>query len=315
VLVASVVTVGLGLAACSSGRPLQPTNAAERDAAAAESGCRLVDAEAVSRVMAQQFTVEPQTDGSQRCTFVRTDGAASVTIDVAEASTGDALAALVSANGLTELDAEVNDQVFVAEQPEASTGTTPTWPLLVRFGGSTALVRLTSPDPAEVVQAQLLELARAIGPALPAVPFDGQVTVEPAACDQVDVGSLGAALSVDPSAISVAALPGTTGCAVGVAGSPITATITAEGEGSVESLQGRGGSITTDGETFTIEPQPVDVAGGGVWLADPVTGTSGELFAVVFDRLVRVTATGAPADQLVGWAAAIAANAGPGVAR
>ena len=304
--------------ACSSGgaEAQQPTAAATRYADAAASGCPLVDGQAVSRVTALPFQAQPRPEGSDTCTFVEDGGGRVLTIDTAETSTGDALAALVSSYGLVELDTDVDDQTFASFGVDVGDGTVPTSTVLVRWGGSAALLQLTSPDPIETVQHQLVELARVIAPTLPVAPFDGEVTVAPASCADVDIAELGAALQLDPASLQVVALPGTTGCSITSSSSPVSATITIEpGEATVESLQGRGGSVSVDGTTYELVPQQVDVGSGGVWLADPVTGQSGELWAAVSGGLVRVTASGAPASELVDWAAAVAANAGPGLLR
>lgn len=132
-------------------------------------------------------------------------------------------------------------------------------------------------------------------------PVTGGTTEPPtpgeAACSALSAQTLAVELEVEP--IDVALMPlGERGCTfTGPPGVNITMEVVATGADASALDVGR--SMTVDGETVTWEPVPVDGLGdGAVWLEDPTSGTTGELYAIYDGTVVRVASSASKPDRV-----------------
>lgn len=307
-LVVPFLALALVAIGCTRTKPKSSTELESSDKTASESTsdgvCSRLAERAVSVVMGGSFKVQKR-ESAQACSFVDSGNPELVvSVNSQAVPNGDSFAALVSSQGVTRIDSDVHDEVFM----------TPTMDQLghravVRRGGQAAVIGVRGVADEEELKAYLIDLARAFSSRLPDNHFDSDVTTPTVACETVDTGSLAAKLGVTSESLKVTQLPGETGCAISSSDSPVGGSARVElGEASVEELKNRGGSVKIDGKTFNFTSRDVDGVGTqAVWQAQNPDGTAGELLAIISGRLVRVSATGgASEEELINWASAVA---------
>lgn len=238
-------------------------------------------------------------------------------------------AALITLGGQypDRLAAASAGEVPVGTQPdlaEASGSTNPQ----VTEEGSSGMAPFGAQEASAEVFARLDELgAAAAGRLLPA-PYDvgasgeGDPTSSPSGvevrvaiqvCEAISLEALTDTLGLSPEGAGLSPF-GERACTfdhpsgVNILVEPVTADA---GDTALDS----GRETMVDGQTTTWTPEPVEGIGdGAVWLADPITGTTGELSALFGSVLVRITSSGPSAEGVRDRAIAVMMLAGSDVA-
>ncbi|MCB0970221.1 MAG: hypothetical protein KDA97_01705 [Acidimicrobiales bacterium] len=296
--VAGSGTAGSDAGRAGSERPEGPVEA-----------CELVSAAQVDEILGGSFeAVADPVDGS--CTYADVDRGARVVISDRETRTRQAFEALVDPIGARPFPG-VGDEAHLrlGEVP-------PTAVLVARVGGQAVMVDLLLPelgDPPEstasgddtdpapttippdiegLLEARVAELASIIMAKLPSVDFDEDLPDEArATCAAIPLDDLARAVGLEPSDASLTTL-GEAACQLssGAGTNLVIEAVDATGD---ETALGVARSYTVDGEETVVEPEPVEGVGDrAVWIGDPISGVSGDLYAQYGTTVVRITSSG-----------------------
>ena len=253
---------------------------------ATEGVCELIGEDGVSRL---SFLLTPTPDPAAFRALVADPSARPVPRIGDEAylwttSTGGVVAARAGGQGI--VITYVGDPLAVPagpdverdeEDPEAEADPPPDQATIDAAVGS-RLQRL-----AEVVLARVLPTDFA--------PVEGP-DVARETCGRIDKVELAGALEVDADTASLVPL-GVSGCSFTTPEGTNLSVEVLDTAYTADQLDGLGVEVVQDGETFSSSPVPVEGLGDhAVWLADPVSPLSGELYALYGETVVRVTSAG-----------------------
>ncbi|MCB1256166.1 MAG: hypothetical protein KDB26_03625 [Microthrixaceae bacterium] len=311
-IVLPVLALALVAVGCIKTKPkasADGSSAKPKKDAGSLSVCSDLAARAVGVVMGGEFKIQPG-GTRQACSFVDIKNPdLVVSVEAQQVANGDSLNALVTAQGVTRIESNIPDEVFITESLDQFGHRA-----VVRRGGYAAVVRIRGIVDESDLKAKLVDLARAFSSRLANAPYDSDVTLSAAACDSVDIGALAERLSVHPETLQISNLAGETGCSVSSSAANVGGAIRVEqGQATAETLEGRGGSIVADGETFVFRNRPVEGVGtAAIWQTQSPQGDAGELLEIYNGRLIRVSAAGGSSeDELVEWAVAVAEAIAP----
>ena len=263
--------------------------------------CDVVSDDAVSGSFGDDLSLVDDLSGPDVCVFENEDGFNSVSVRIGEVvnrSRVEAVLADARANsGLTTDFQAVRSVPAGAEEAwRASTDDGETYVLAVRSGGYIVLVQAIGFG-GDDVGARTRELAEWILDTLPESPFDPTPVARPS-CELLAPAELAGALEVEREDVSVSPVAGAASCVVSV--EPLDVSIEVHepfGALTDEDLGALGRRRTVDGKEYSTDPAAVAAVGErAVWVAEPQSGASGDLYAVWGDQTLRLTVTGPTGD-------------------
>lgn len=276
---------------------------------AAEDTCEALPSESVSSLFAVDVVLDEERSGPSSCAYLSKDGAHEVVVRLEEIPSAAAMDVAVSElASLTggdpeEVDPGEADEVIVIGADDAATSA-----MLVRKGGFAAQMELTGFSDEVIAEGRPLVVDWLLG-GFPELPFDDDPVELSIDCESLDVDAMADAVGSEPDGISVNPSVGTDGCDVTGGSGPVVrihAPVTVAGP---ESLIALGRVRTVDGVEFRSDPEAVEGRGdAAVWVLEPQTGASGDLYVVSGERMLRVTVSGgnSSSDELKATAVSVA---------
>ncbi|MBX3313993.1 MAG: hypothetical protein KF906_06715 [Actinobacteria bacterium] len=308
-------------------------------------GCSLLSSGEIAKVLGKSYTSDPDASSKAGCLLRSEDGTGFVSYSTSDVADEFSFEGLVEGDDAIEVDG-VGDQALLWFDGDPLVAT-----LVTRRGGAAVTVRLSGVGPTSAsattstqvdgatattgtsttttgvegvddalrseLRKRIVALANVAVVRLDDRPFSAEAVdtaAAAAACGAADTDVVAKVLEVPASSVTIRTL-GASSCEVGTEEGTNAIIELVSGAGTKADLAGLGRSSEVDGTTYAWEPKPVEGVGdAAVWLLDPVSKATGELYALWGNGVVHISMTAPTPDvDLRGYAVALALAVGPGL--